>query len=90
MKKQLIFAFSLILTILISCSRNIAIDKTRMDNLKNLEKKIFALEPEKELPKDNLPSERIKLSLPDKLLFAKWVSAGDATPAFFILHGLIS
>ena len=61
--------------------------KTQSDNLAQIERKIFVLVPEKEYPKDNLPSERLKLEPGDRTLVANWVSAGDKAPAFFILHG---
>ena len=89
MKRQLsiILIIGFILPIPLSCTRNIALEKTRKTNLEQLEKKIFILIPERELPKDNLPSERIKLELNDRTLYANWVSAGRTAPAFFLLHG---
>lgn len=89
MKRQLSFVFviGLLCTIHFSCSRNIALEKTRQSNLEQLEKKIFVLKSDKQLPKDTLPSERIELILSDRILQANWVSAGQTAPAFFILHG---
>jgi hypothetical protein len=81
------FAVGLLCTIIFSCSRNIALEKTRQSNLEQLEKKIFVLKPDKQLPKDTLHSERIELILSDRILQANWVSAGQTAPAFFILHG---
>jgi hypothetical protein len=59
----------------------------RSYKLKNLEKIIFTLVPEKELAADSLPSQRIKIDLMDHVLYANWFSAGSTAPAFFILHG---
>ena len=77
----------LVLLILVSCSSNISLKKTHSDNLAQVEPKIFALVPEKEYAKDHLPSERLKIELVDRTLFANWVSAGEQASAFFILHG---
>lgn len=66
---------------LISCT------STRSTNLANIEQKMVVLIPEKLLPEDDLPSERISLKLEDRLLFSNWVSAGNTAPAFFLLHG---
>jgi hypothetical protein len=77
----------LVFLILVSCSPKISLKKTQRDNLAQVERKIFALVPEKEYPKDHLPSERLKLEAGDRTLFANWVSAGEKAPAFFILHG---
>lgn len=89
MKRHLSFGFAigLLCTILFSCSRNIALEKTRQSNLEQLEKKIFVLKPDQQLPKDTFPSESIELILSDRILQANWVSAGQTAPAFFILHG---
>lgn len=56
-------------------------------NLKKIERDVIQLIPEKSLPADSLPAERIQLILKDRTLFANWVSAGKAAPSFFILHG---
>jgi hypothetical protein len=65
----------------------IALHIVRSYKLKNLEKIIFTLVPEKELAADSLPSQRIKIDLMDHVLYANWFSAGSTAPAFFILHG---
>ena len=89
MRRNLSFVFviGILCTINFSCSRNIALEKTRQSNLERLEKQIFVLKPDKQLPKDTLPSESIELILNDRILQANWVSAGQTAPAFFILHG---
>lgn len=56
-------------------------------NLKKIERDAIQLIPEKSLPADSLPAERMELILKDRTLFANWVSAGKAAPSFFILHG---
>jgi len=83
MKKAINFLLflSLILMALIYCTNS------RRINLTKIEKKMFRLVPEKQLPKDDLPSERIKLEIEDRILYANWVSAGKTSPAFLILHG---
>jgi pimeloyl-ACP methyl ester carboxylesterase len=85
--KKYLTSLPLFFVVAVSCSRNVALEQTRNKNLQQMESKIFALRPEKELPKDNLPSERLKLELNNRTLFANWVSAGNNAPAFFILHG---
>lgn len=77
----------LVLLVLVSCSFKITLKKTQTDNLAQVEQKIFALVPEKEYAKDHLPSERLKIEIVDRTLFANWVSAGEQASAFFILHG---
>lgn len=85
MSKYCISVISLFL--LLSCSRQIALEKSRDSNLQKIETKIFTLYPEKELPMDKLPAERIKIELKGRTLYANWVSADSKAPAFFILHG---
>ena len=87
--KKLIASLNLflVLLLLVSCSPKVSLKKTQSDNLAQIERKIFVLVPEKEYPKDHLPSERLKLEPGDRTLLANWVSAGDKAPAFFILHG---
>jgi len=63
------------------------LEKSRDSNLQKIETKIFTLYPEKELPMDKLPAERIKIELKGRTLYANWVSADSKAPAFFILHG---
>ncbi len=88
MKKHiLVLSLFLELLVLVSCSSKINLKKTQSDNLAQVERKIFALVPEKEYTKDHLPSERLKIELVDRTLFANWVSAGEQASAFFILHG---
>lgn len=87
--KKLIASLNLflVLLLLVSCSPKVSLKKTQSDNLAQIERRIFVLVPEKEYPKDHLPSERLKLEPGDRTLLANWVSAGDKAPAFFILHG---
>ncbi len=80
-----ISAISLLL--ILSCSRQIALEKSRDSNLQKIEPKIFALYPEKEFTNDYLPVERIKLDFNGRTLYANWVSNDNKAPAFFILHG---
>jgi pimeloyl-ACP methyl ester carboxylesterase len=75
------------LFLLLSCSQRIALEKYQDSNLQKIETKIFALYPEKEIPNDNLPVERIKLELNGRVLYANWVSTDSKATAFFILHG---
>lgn len=75
------------LLLLLSCSRQTTLEKSRDSNLKKIEPKIFALYPEKKFTNDNLPVERIKLELNGRTLYANWVSNDSKAPAFFILHG---
>ena len=56
-------------------------------NLNKIERDVIKLFPEKALPADSLPAERMQIQLEDRILYANWVSAGKAAPAFFILHG---
>ncbi|MBP6215658.1 MAG: hypothetical protein KA399_05590, partial [Chitinophagaceae bacterium] len=80
--KKLIASLNLflVLLLLVSCSPKVSLKKTQSDNLAQIERKIFVLVPEKEYPKDNLPSERLKLEPGDRTLVANWVSAGDKAP----------
>ena len=58
MKKHiLVLSLFLELLVLVSCSSKINLKKTQSDNLAQVERKIFALVPEKEYTKDHLPSE---------------------------------
>lgn len=75
------------LLLLLSCSPQIAVEKSRDSNLQKIEPEIFALYPEKKFTNDNLPVERIKLELSGRTLYANWVSNDTKAPAFFILHG---
>lgn len=65
----------------------IALPVVRNLKLQSLEKIIFQLVPEKQLPTDSLPSQRITIDLMDHVMQANWVSAGKTAPSFFILHG---
>jgi len=87
--KRYIVAVHLVFSVLVlvSCSQKISLKKAQSDNLAQVERKIFALLPEKEYPEDNLSLERLQLNLEDRTLQANWVSAGEQASAFFILHG---
>lgn len=88
MKKHIaLLSLFLVLLAMVSCSSKITLKKTQSDNLAQVERKIFALGPEKEYAKDQLPSQRLKIEPGDRTLFANWVSAGEQASAFFILHG---
>ena len=81
------YYFLLATVFFFACSQKIALKTAQSNNLKQVENTMFALIPEKQLPKDSLPAERLKIELSDRTLFANWVSAGDKASAFFILHG---
>lgn len=81
------YYFLLATVLFFACSQKIALKTAQSNNLKQVENTVFALIPEKQLPQDSLPAERLKIELSDRTLFANWVSAGDKANAFFILHG---
>jgi alpha-beta hydrolase superfamily lysophospholipase len=56
-------------------------------NLKNIERNVIVVYPEKVMPSDKLPADRMQIQLKDRILYANWVSAGKAAPSFFMLHG---
>lgn len=65
----------------------VACTSTKLANLQKIESKIFVSIPEKQLPKDNIPSERLEIKVADRTLTANWVSSDNSAPAIFILHG---
>jgi pimeloyl-ACP methyl ester carboxylesterase len=56
-------------------------------NLVAFEAQVFDLVPEEPVPDDDLPAQRLAIELPDRTLYATWVSSDPSAPAFFVLHG---
>ena len=49
-------------------------------NLVGLEAQMFDLFPEEPAPDDDLPARRLSIQLPDRTLYATWVSSDPSPP----------
>lgn len=73
--------FVLVSIAIVSCS------SVKKANWSKIEAQVFVSIPERALPEDDLPAERIEIKLKNRILVANWVSNDSKAPAFFILHG---